>query len=63
MKIIIDQNTCIGCSPCVLLCETIFAIDGNELATIITSEYSIQVINDLLEATNYCLVNAIFVEE
>ncbi len=65
MRVIVDEDTCIGCGRCAEICPEVFVLDGeiavNELGeeTDIPSQYE----KACKEAAEECPVEAITIEE
>ena len=58
MSIIVDQNKCIGCQTCAMMCPDTFVIQDNGLASAISQE-----ITDCAKnAKDACPVGAISIE-
>ncbi|HOZ80700.1 MAG TPA: ferredoxin [Candidatus Woesebacteria bacterium] len=61
-KIVVDQNKCIGCNTCPLICPKVFELDTNTYkATVKPGEHPID--EDVNNAIGACPVGAISVEE
>ncbi len=59
MKISIDENKCIGCGTCEVMCPECFKMDGN-LAKVVCESCEAHDIKDVAES---CPVEAIVIEE
>lgn len=62
MKIIVDQDTCIGCGVCASICPKVFVIDDEtgKAKIIDNPDFNDPSINEAIES---CPVNAIKKEE
>jgi ferredoxin len=58
MKIVIDQETCIGCGACIDVCPDVFKIES-EKAVSSVSELSGEIEKSVKEAQDTCPVDAI----
>lgn len=63
MKVIVNQNTCIGCGLCVSMCEDVFCINENGLAQGTTETIVETMLETATEVADYCPVNAITIED
>ncbi len=62
MKVIIDEETCIGCGTCVDICSEVFEMSG-DIAIVKTQNIDEDLENDCVEAADSCPVDAIIIEE
>ena len=61
-KIVVNQNKCIGCNTCPLLCPKVFELDTKTFkAQVKPGDHEID--EDVNNAINSCPVSAISVEE
>jgi ferredoxin len=61
MKIIIDENACVGCGLCVNLCPEVFLLKDNNIAKVKSEEPSCD--KNLHKIASQCPVNAILVKD
>lgn len=62
MRLIIDEETCIGCESCVDTCPEVFEMSGDK-AIVKLDEVPDAVIDSCKEAVENCPVEAIQIEE
>ena len=62
MKVSVNQETCIGCSLCVSLCDTVFTINNNGTAEPMMTIIEDSLLTDVQEVVNCCPVEAICIE-
>ncbi|MCF7894922.1 MAG: ferredoxin [Candidatus Omnitrophica bacterium] len=60
MKIIIDENACVGCGLCVNLCPEVFLLKDNNIAKVKSEEPCDK---NLHKIASQCPVNAILVKD
>ncbi|MCF7873545.1 MAG: ferredoxin [Candidatus Omnitrophica bacterium] len=60
MKIIIDENACIGCGLCINLCPEIFVLQDNNIAKVKSKEPCDK---NLHKIASQCPVNAILIKD
>lgn len=62
MKVVVDEETCIGCGLCAETCPEVFEMDDDK-ATVKVEEVPEDVIESCKEAVETCPVEAIQMEE
>ena len=61
MKVIVDQDTCIGCGLCEGICPAVFRINDDNVAEVV--EQPLAMSPELKDAVESCPVTAISIEE
>ncbi len=61
MKVIVDEETCIGCEACVDICPEVFEMSGDK-AIVKVNEVPADLIDSCREAAENCPVEAIQIE-
>ena len=59
MKLKVNEDICIGCGACQAICDKVFEISDNGLATVIVDEISDEFKEDAIDAMEGCPVGAI----
>lgn len=59
MKFKVNKDLCIGCGACQAICDEVFRIDDDGLATTIIDEVNEEIIEDAIDAKEGCPVDAI----
>lgn len=59
MKFKVNKDLCIGCGACQAICDEVFRIDDDGLATTIIDEVNEEIIEDAVDAKEGCPVDAI----
>ena len=61
MKVVINQDLCIGCGMCVGICESVFALNDNGQASVVADPTAAEE-SAVQDAAASCPVSAISVE-
>lgn len=61
-KVVVDQNTCIGCNTCALICPEYFELDGETYKAKVTKQPE-TITDEIKTAVDSCPVNAISIVE
>ena len=59
MKLIVDQDVCIGCGACQATAPDVFEINDDGLAEVLVEEVPEELKEDAIDAKEGCPVNAI----
>ncbi len=59
MKLIVDQDVCIGCGACQATAPDVFEINDDGLAEVLVEEVPEELKEDAIDAKDGCPVNAI----
>ena len=59
MKCKVNKDVCIGCGACQAICDEVFQIDDDGVATVITNEISDDLVESVIDAKEGCPVGAI----
>ena len=59
MKLIVDQDVCIGCGACQATAPDVFEINDDGLAEVLVEEVPEELKEDVIDAKEGCPVNAI----
>jgi ferredoxin len=63
MKVIVDAETCIGCSTCEGICPEVFEMTDDDKASVKLDEIPGELEDACREAADACPVEAISIEE
>ena len=63
MKVIVDAETCIGCSACEGICPEVFEMTDDDKAIVKVEEIPAELEDACREAADACPVEAISIEE
>jgi ferredoxin len=63
MKVVVDAETCIGCSTCEGICPDVFEMTDEDKAAAKVDEVPAALEDDCREAADACPVDAISIEE
>ena len=63
MKVIVDADTCIGCSTCEGICPEVFEMTDDDKASVKLDKIPAEVEDACREAADACPVEAISIEE
>lgn len=59
MKCKVNQDVCIGCGACQAICDEVFQINDEGLATVVVDEISEDLEESVIDAKEGCPVGAI----
>ena len=59
MKCKVNKDVCIGCGACQAICDEVFQIDDDGVATVVTNEISDDLVESVIDAKEGCPVGAI----
>ena len=62
MKVVVDEETCVGCETCVETCPEVFEMSGDKVI-VKADEVPEDVVDSCKEAAENCPVEAIQIEE
>ncbi len=62
MKVLVDQDTCIGCGMCIDVCPQGFEYNSDDKSSPKSSEVGEDIKDKIIEARDVCPVDAIKVE-
>ncbi len=63
MKVVVDAETCVGCSTCEGICPEVFEMTDDDKATVKLDEIPSELEDACREAADACPVEAISIEE
>ena len=63
MKVIVDENKCIGCGACQAMCPNVFEFNDEGIMEVINEDIEDTLKEDVVDAKENCPVDAISIEE